>query len=375
MAGLLVAGLLVLGLLLLVAARAQPGAARAPEWGLVGPYDHVDLPELHRKGVDVLLVEMSWALAEPARDRFDDAYLASIDAQARRLRAEGFKVVLNFGLQHAPGWLLTLPDARFTDQDGQQYLDDDVADLVFARPLRPLAEAYTREVFARLGTDFYAVRVGGGPDGELTYPGPAPSPDGGPGHYWAFTRAAAASNPVPDWRPCSDQGPEQTRRFLEWYMNSLVDFQNWQVDTLRRYYPGVIAVLYPSWGLNPGDVAAAANDDACGHTEAERSDDLQRGIDHARQVAALPRGKVAVWSTWAENTSALRALAELARPRHLQVFGENSGHDNVADLRATVTAARQFGLSALLWVRAPEALCGCSGYATMDEYLTSLSHG
>lgn len=353
--------------------RGEPATGAAPLWGLVGPYDRVDLRELYRRGVRVVLLEMSWASAEPVEGQFDETYLSAVGTRGDRFRAEGFKVVLNFGLQHAPAWVLSRPNARFTNQHGRQYLGHDVADLVFERGLRPLAERYTEKVFAELGTDFYAVRVGGGPSGELSYPGSKRTQGRSENDYWAFSAAAAASNPVPAWRPCRPSPHDEARRFLDWYLESLLAFQQWQVDTVRRFYPGTIAVLYPSWGVGSSDIRAAIEDDLCGGTAAQWGGDLQRGYDHARQIAALPGDRVAVWATWVDNPEALRRLATLARARRLPVMGENSGEDGSATLRTAVAEARRFRLTAFLWVRVPEAYCFCRRYASIDEYTKAIA--
>jgi hypothetical protein len=353
--------------------RETSGTSHPPLWGLVGPYDSVDLRELYQRGVRVVLLEMSWAKAEPAQGRFDRQYLFAVRAQRDTFRTAGFKIVLNFGMQHAPSWLLSRPNARFTNQHGQQYLGHDVADLVFGLTLRPLAERYTEEVFAVLGIDFYAVRVGGGPNGELSYPEATSAKGGARNEYWAFSNAAASTNPLPDWRPCQPSPQREAERFLDWYLGSLVGFQTWQIDTVRRFYPGTIAGLYPSWGVNRNDIRAAIADDLCGSTAAEESGDLPRGYDHARQIAALPSHGVAAWATWTDNRVPLQRLATLARARRLPLMGENSGADSAAAMRRAVADARRFGLAAFLWVRAPEAYCFCQGYATIDEYTEAVS--
>ena len=217
------------------------------------------------------------------------------------------------------------------------------------------------------------MRVGGGPSGELSYPWPTRTQDRSENDYWAFSAAAAISNPVPNWRPCQPSPQGEARRFLHWYLDSLVAFQRWQVDTVRRFYPGTIAVLYPSLGVSSGDIRAAIDDNLCGGTAAQRSGDLQRGYNHAGQIAALPGDGVAVWATWVDNPEAVRRLAALARARHLPLMGENSGRDGPAAMRSAVAEARRSGLSAFLWVRASEAYCFCQGLATIDEYTEAVA--
>jgi hypothetical protein len=51
---------------------------------------------------------------------------------------------------------------------------------------------------------------------------------------------------------------EQAGRFLDWYLNSLVDFQNWQVSMVRRAgSSGKIMLLYPGWGIRSGKIEKA----------------------------------------------------------------------------------------------------------------------
>ena len=34
----------------------------------------------------------------------------------------------------------------------------------------------------------------------------------------------------------------------------------------------------------------------------------------------------------------------------------------------TIAAAKQYGLQTLVWIRASETFCACSGYASIDDY-------
>jgi hypothetical protein len=350
--------------------RADPPAARSwnPAWGMAGAYTGVDMDDLRRRGVQVVLLELSWAEAEPAKGRFDEAYLRAARRQHEAWRAKRFEVVLNYGLHHAPGWLLRKPNARFMDQNGDVYTAGDQANLVWATEYRRDAERYVAKVFAELGTRFYAVRIGGGPLGELGYPGLRRVDGDVANRYWAFDGAAARSNPVLGWKPCDPSSGGQPRRFLDWYLGALSNFQNWQIAMTRAHYPGVIAVLYPSWGIRRGDVEAAVAGNLCGRSRMERAGEIQRGYDHARQIAALRDPDVAVWGTWAENTATIGRLAALADAHGRRKMGENSGRDTPAELAAAVHAARVYRLSAFLWVRAEEAYCRCNGWATIDDY-------
>jgi hypothetical protein len=349
------------------AAGSPADPARDPAWGLAGPYTGVDPADLRRRGIRLVLLELSWARAEPDPGRFDRTYLAAARRQLGAWRSQGLQVALNYGLHEAPAWLLARPNARFVNQDGDAWSGDQ-ANLVWAKEYRRDAERYTARVFAELVTGFATVRVGGGPLGELGYPGVRRSDGSIENRYWAFDGAAARTNPAPGWKPCDPAPAERVRRFLDWYLDALVDFQNWQVATVRRSYPGTIAVLYPSWGIRPGDLEVAAAAGLCGRSRVERSGEIQRGYAHARQIGALTDPAVAVWGTWMENTATIARLAELADTRGLAKMGENSGHDAPAELAGAVHAARVYRLSAFLWIRAEQAYCRCSGWATIDDY-------
>jgi hypothetical protein len=341
-----------------------------PSWGIMGGWSGVSMPDLYARGVRVVDLPMSWRDAEPDRDRWNEAYFAAKRLELERLRADGFRVVLNYGIEHAPSWMLDRPGGRFVNQSGEVYRGSDEPNLVWAgRGSRRQAREYTAKVFRALGTDFLAVRVGGGHWGELTYP-TVPGPNGRPQNdYWAFDERALAQDPVPAWRPCRPSPRRQASRFLHWYLDSLTRYQNRQISWVRRGgFDGTIAVLYPSWGMREGDFDAAVSTDLCGTSPAEINGEVQRGFDHARHIAGLRDPNIAVWGTWAEKEGTISWLAGLARAAGLTMMGENSGSDDPTEMAAAVDAARRFGLSLFMWVRAEEAYCACNGYATIDDY-------
>jgi hypothetical protein len=315
------------------------------------------------------MVEMSWARAEPSEGTFDSAYLDAVRGQISALRAAGLKVVLNYGLHHAPTWLLAKPNARFVNQAGQTYTGSDEANLIFATALRSHAEAYTTKVFSTLGTDFVAVRAGGGHWGELQYPAVVDATTGKiRNDYWAFDGAAAVSNPVPGWRPGANSPNGEARKFLTWYLDHLAEYQNWQIASIRRSgYSGTIGVLYASWGMRAGDFDKAVSTNLSGTSSPEINGEVQRGYDHARLAAALTDRNIALWGTWAEKVGTLSWLSSLAKPRGLGLMGENSGSDTSDKMAATKTEAVMYGASLMMWIRASELYCGC-GYATIEDF-------
>jgi hypothetical protein len=258
-----------------------------------------------------------------------------------------------------------MPNARFVNEYGQTYTASDESNMIFAKELRPHAETYTAKVFSELGTNFYAVRVGGGHFGEMQYPGQTGTD--GKWQWWAFDGDAIAHSPVSSYKPCSGSST-QAGTFLNYYLDSVTDFQNWQVSTVRKAYPGKIAVLYASWGMRAGDFDATVQDNLCGNKSAEINGEVQRGFDHSRHINALSDTNVAVWDTWTDNPGTVSYLSQLASAKGLVMMGENSGEDDYATMQGTVNSAKQYNFQALLWIRTSEAYCLCSGYATIDNY-------
>lgn len=343
-------------------------AAVEPVWGMFGGYQGIDTADLYKRGVRLAVIEMEWAEAEPAEGSFSSSYFSRQRDLARSLRAQGYKVVLNFGMHHAPDWLLSRPNARFVNQHGRTYTDSNEPNLVWETGLRPAGERYTARVFQELGTDFYAVRVGGGHWGELTYPQIFRADGRLENYYWAYDAAASRTNPVPGWKPGMASPNGEARRFANWYMNGLTSYQNWQISTLRKSYPGTIAVLYASWGLRDGDFERAVATNLNGTSSSEINGEMQRGFDHGRHIAAITDPNIAVWGTWAEREGTLSWLAGLADAKGFKKMAENSGQDNAVIMADAVKHARKHNLEAFLWIRASEAYCRCNGYATIDDY-------
>ena len=360
---------------LLILTGIASATAGEPLWGMAGGYAGIDLKDLASRGVRLTLVEIDWWRAEPKEGKWNKAYLNTIRAEIAGHRALGFEVILNYGMHAAPRWLLEKPNARFINQHGAPFMGGDEPNLVWATELRPLAERYSARVFTELGTNFFAVRVGGGHWGELTYPQVFKADGKVENLYWAFDGVAARSNPVPGWKPGSPSTAGEAQRFLTWYLDALAAYQNWQVSMVRASYPGPIAVLYPSWGLRAGDLEKAVATGLDGTSPPEVRGLVQRGFDHARQVGALKDRNAAVWCTWGENENVLAWLAGLADAKGLRKMAENAGGNDARQMEAAMRAARAHGLSVSVWIRAGEAYAHKNGWATIDDYSANIAAG
>jgi hypothetical protein len=336
--------------------------------GLAGPYPPGSLVAAHQAGVRDLLVEVEWRYAEPVQGHLDAGYLAGKVKQITDLRAEGFHITLNAGIQDAPDWLLEKPGARFVNQFGSSYTDSPVPNLVYGTEYRPVAESYLARLLQKLGAGISLIRAGGGPQGELGYPWLRGPGDQVMNYYWAFDKNAERVNPVPGWRPGSASPNGEARKFLNWYLDALVDYQNWQVRALRAAgYRNAVAVLYPSSGIRPGDAERAIADNLGGTSSAEQNGEIQRGYDFARQIRALSHDGTVVYGTWGENGEVIDYLVQLATLTGHPVMAENSGGNTQAELDRALRHAAERGLAAFYLIRATDLTCNCRGHATFLE--------
>lgn len=360
-------------------------------FGLIGN-DGTRLQEEREAGIDAQVFDLSWRKFYPSEGQKDTAYVQRKKDELAKLRDAGFEVILSLGYHDTPPWLhQNYQNSHYVDQFGQRYTGDTFpggtptdngdANLVFNPQLRALVESYMEDVFSELGTDFYAVRLGGGRYGELTYP---PASFGSEENlYWAYDENAKAENPAAGWKPGDPSHDGSAEEFLEWYLNSLVDYQNWQISTLRGAgYSGRVMMLYPSWGIRPGQLETAVSANLDGTTSAEKNGEVQRGYDFARQVGAISDPEVVVTTTWLEPNhfpagdygqdqlywSPVHYLASLTRahPLSLELYGENGGRDDRVAMELSAERMERYGLLGMAWYREEELFSG--QYATLEDY-------
>lgn len=363
-------------------------------FGIIGN-DGTHLREERAAGVEAKLLELSWRNYYPEEGEKDQAYVDEKKAEVEELRQEGFELILSFGFHDTPEWIHeNYMDTYYLDQFGKRYtgdtfledgtpIDNGDANLVFNEELRGLVGSYMKEIISEFGDDFYAIRLGGGRYGEVTYP---PTYYEGRGNlYWAYdenARKSAAETGIAGWRP-EDPSPDgEAGRFLEWYLDSLVEYQNWQISALRESYDGRIMMLYPSWGIRPGQIDEAVAGNLDGNTLAEKNGEIQRGFDFARQVGAIADPKVVVTTTWLDarpNPEAddrkdqrywppveyLSSLAE-DHPLRLELYGENTGWGSEEDMEFAASQMKRYGLRGMLWYREDQLFSG--RVANLDDY-------
>ncbi|GAB2932736.1 hypothetical protein GCM10027047_31370 [Rhodococcus aerolatus] len=325
--------------------------------------------EARAAGITAVTLSLAWDRWEPRPGEVDAAYVGAVADRVAGLRAAGLTAALDLGLQYPPDWVLDLPGAeRFTDQDGavsDRGPGGRLVDAVFVPAVRDAQQRYLDRVAAALpASSLTAVRVGGLYRGQLGYPPSVP----GRTSLWMYGAAAQAGAPVPGWRPGTGT-PDDARRSLEYYLDSITGYGRWLLGTVAARFPDVeLDLLLPSWGLRPGQVAAAADARLDGSTPGEATDAVSEGLDWERQVPLLaevgPRG--VAWTTWLDAADsgprpAQRApvarVAELAAPLGVRVGGENTGGTGAGGtggggpdaLRRSLAQVGEHGLVALSW--------------------------
>lgn len=336
------------------------------------------LIENREAGANTAILELGWNQAEPKPGVFADEYFETMRTELRTYRDLGYRVALDLGFQYPPPWIFEVPHGRYVNQTGHTFHSEEIGvnvpNAVFNQQVRDHQQAYVKRVFTELGTDFTLIRLGWMKYGELAYP---LHRDGiSTNLYWAFDDLAQGRAeglpqgippcPVPGWTPGSPSpGHQAARQFLEWYLDALKNYHDWQIATVRSYTPGPVAMLYPSWGTRPGALEEAIHQDLAGTTSPEINGEVQRGLDFARLVNGIRDTNVVVYCTWLDSSpefsqddgedptrwSPARYLAALAADHAppLARWGENTGggDDGVLDLCAD--RIRQYRYSGFFW--------------------------
>lgn len=332
--------------------------------------------QMHAAGVTIATIEVGWDRCEPRQGVWNRAYFAETKAKMQKLRAAKQEIVLDLGVQYPPAWVFDLPYARFVNQYDATYdsaeAGKNVPNAVFNQAVRACQAAYMARVFQELGTNFHHVRLGGGWYGELHFP-PATFKEQ-KNCYWAYDALAQGRAPglaaglrpcpVPNWKPGEPSAQHRAASlFANWYLNALQNYHDWQIATARRFYSGPLAMLYPGWGVRPGQLDGAIAGDLDGTTSVEQNGELQAGGDFARFVASVRDPNVIVYTTWIDapfGDDASREPAQwtpahwlaylaAANPLDLPKMGENTGSNDVLALQRSVQRMRAYNLRGIMW--------------------------
>jgi hypothetical protein len=368
----------------------------------------------YAKGIKVVTVSLSWRQFEPIEGQINTAYVQEIKNQINQFKAAGMQVILSAGVQYTPDWIFNYPHSRFATLDPAaanpikvEYTTTEngkkVSNMVFNQVLRTKQATYWSKLFEQFGTDFYAVRLGGGWYGEVNYP--THQYGGRTNAYWAFDDIAQGNvpavdltkylpeginvSPVPGWVPgMAAASTDTASKFISWYMDSQKNYHDWQIKTVRTLYSGNLIMMYPSWGVRPGDIEAAVASNLNGTTAAEVNGELQRGFDFTRYIKGITDPRVIIYTTWLEATgndastnparwTPVKYLASLAHqhPLKLRVGGENGGCDSALEMEYIFGQMQKYGLVGVTWAFEPQLYgqntSSCTAgksIATIDDY-------
>jgi hypothetical protein len=356
-----IAAAFVLGIAALVAGLQAHASPSTPTlFGTLDTQPATVAAEAGSSDVSMAMFEYNWASFEPSPGVFNASYLATMKSELAAYQAAGMKVTLGLGLQNPPAWVLALADGSYVDQTGAHSTE---ANFVYSAAVRQAAAGYLKQVAADIPlTNFYAIRVTAGGDGEMLYPGG--------GSYWAFDNAALTGtglaagmtrNPDPTWHPgTTGLTQAQISTWVNWYVGGLDNVTNWQMQTLAGLgFTGYYETVTPGSGTRPD-----------GLTQTEQKNLSNDGTT----------GVGAVWNLYyAMLPTKTNVIAYIS-----SVADNSGGNDNcqTADATTPLTSASMDSWSATRWISAIAHQNGLAvggenpGYgipASIDSFYTNTS--
>jgi hypothetical protein len=356
-----IAAALVLGTVALVAGlQAHASPATPTLFGTLDTQPATIAAEAGSSDVSMAMLEYNWASFEPSPGVINASYLATMKSELAAYKAAGMKVTLGLGLQNPPAWVLALSNGTYVNQTGAHSTE---ANFVFSAAVRQAAAVYLKDVAANIPlSNFYAIRLTSGGDGEMLYPGG--------GTYWAFDKGALTGNglaagmtpnPDPNWTPGkSGLSQAQIDAWVNWYVGGLDKVTNWQMQTLAGLgFNGSYETVTPGSGTRPDGLA---------QTEKQNlSNDGTTGVGAVwdRYYAMLPT-----------KTNVIAYISSVA--------DNSGGNDNCqpADATTSLTSSAMDSWSATRWISAVAHHDGLAlggenpGYgipASIDSFYTNTS--
>ncbi len=354
-------------------------------------------------GINVAVLSAGWNRLEPEEGKWSAEAAEKLKKEISGFREAGMLISVDFGLQYPPSWIFKLPNCRYKNQYGDEYVGENPGsngfNAVFVQANRERIEKYIEQFFKEFGTDFHSVRLGWGYYGELNFPFHRfKSKQDGTEYancYWAFDDIAQGKKqglsvgipacPVPGWRPGEPCPNEEAGKFLEWYLGAMQNFHDWQITTVRKHFSGRLCMMYPSWGIRPGWIEAAVKEGLSGRTSPEINGEIQRGYDFSRFISVIKDAGVIVYCTWIDaktmpadadsktniaSWSPIKFLSSLAQEHQpkLDVWGENTGPGTVEQFSITMQRAKDCGLLGLVWAFDPQLHDGAPGHLPLAEF-------
>lgn len=312
-------------------------------------------------GLDFLLIPAFWDRLQTADNgELVPGQVETLKDQIDKARAEGLEVLFQVAFHYPPPWAKTLLDP-FVDQFGNEWAGgagDDIRDWVWSSTGRVKVAGFIDVLFAALGPAYlskiWAIRLGGGPFGELGFPNPGSAPFFS---LWGFGAApqlgidlAFDQTIAPHLGPWATQ--EMKEAWIGWFHSSLDVFVTWLIAAHRTYWKGPIFVLHPSFGIRDNwEFDSVAYQQAA----AEGQDWRRFVTSYASEPGVYP------WSTWADrldvtvppvldsDKAPFRKLWELSTAEQKQgIGGENTGTYNLNLFDPDGAIA--LGYASIMWI-------------------------
>jgi hypothetical protein len=362
-----IAAALVLGSAALVAGLQASATPATPTlFGTLDTQPTTVAAEAGSSDVSMAMFEYNWASFEPSPGVFSASYLATMKSELAAYQAAGMKVTLGLGLQNPPSWVTSLADGTYIDQTGAHSSE---ANFVFSAAVRQAAAGYLKQVAADIPlSNFYAIRLTSGGDGEMLYPGG--------GTYWAFDKAALTGtglaagmtrNPDPSWKPgTAGLSQAQIAAWVNWYVGGLDKVTNWQMQTLTGLgFNGYYETVTPGSGTRPDDLTQTeqqnlSNDGTTGvgavwNLYYAMLPTKTNVIAYISSVADNSGGNddcqssdtgVSLTSSTMDSWSATRWISAIAHHDGLALGGENPGYGIPASIDSFYTNTSSTGMMA-----------------------------
>jgi hypothetical protein len=330
-------------------------------------------------GVNNITVGASWASAEQSQGVFNTTYLATLQQKIAAVQAAGMKVVLDPGFQYTPSWVFSLPGGtRFVNQYGDVFglgmaasSGDAIPNAITDTAVRSAEGVYLAWLGQQIQPgEIVAVREGGGPLGELRYPGP----DVGTNDYnsfWAYDSSSQAALPqsLQGWMPGTGT-TAQAQQFMDIYNADMVGYGVWLNGALENAFHVKEFVLLPGWGERPGGEATEVNA-LLALPKGNGKDEFNEGLDWPDLLPQLPdQANSIAYTTYldAPNQGSSTALedpadwiASLVAGTSIRQGGENTGNGTISTLTLCMERANALGFYVVEWMGEPQLIAATNG--------------
>jgi hypothetical protein len=172
--------------------------------------------------------------------------------------------------------------------------------------------------------------------------------------------------------------------FYQWYVQRLAEYQNWQIEQVRRHFDGQLDIIYAGKGIRANQVTDALTNDLRGDGWSENNSALYGATLYRWLVVSLNTTQsVALYLTGIEDPeeimvddaspypcewSAARWIGQLAQDRGIPIWAENSGQDTTEAMRLACQRLKGNGFSGLMWAFGSQLYDSSGTYASIDDY-------